>query len=428
MKKYLQSPIFTTGLAIFAMLFGAGNLIFPTKAGVVAGDQTWIALLGFLISGIFIPLMGLVGMVFFDGDYKAFFHRVDKIPGDLLIFFCMLVIGPLLVMPRIMALTYKLMEPFINGGISRAQFSILFAILTFVCCYKKEAILNLLGKILSPLKLITLGSIIAIGLWTAKAAEISTNSLYQTFKENFIGGYQTLDLLGAIFFAYIIIHILKQTLPSSEQNHKAIAKIMFYGGLIGGALLALVYIGMAYMGAFHGQGMDHSLGEGEVFKEILMRVLGKGGTLFMGLTVFIACLSTMIALASVVTEYLFDIVQQKRCTNPKFNTWTTPCKFDYTILLIIVVSTAAFIAATLDIDMILSYSAPIIFMVYPAIAILTFCNIAYKLWGFEWVKLPTAIALAWGIYSYGPGFIQKIRGSVSQEEIKAVADSPIAEM
>ena len=59
-----------TGLAIFAMLFGSGNLIFPLKLGILAGNKTYIGIIGFIISGVLIPLAGLLGVVLFDGDYR----------------------------------------------------------------------------------------------------------------------------------------------------------------------------------------------------------------------------------------------------------------------------------------------------------------------------------------------------------------------
>ena len=43
----------TIGLAIFTMLFGAGNIIYPIRAGVLAGSKHSIGILGFLFTGVF---------------------------------------------------------------------------------------------------------------------------------------------------------------------------------------------------------------------------------------------------------------------------------------------------------------------------------------------------------------------------------------
>lgn len=412
MKKYLQSNTVVTGLAIFAMLFGAGNLIFPLKTGVVTGNNVGLGLIGFFLSGILLPLAGLIGMVFFDGDYRAFFYRIGKIPGALLILFCMLVIGPLLVMPRIVGLTYDLMGPTLSKSISILPFSLAFAVLTFICCYKKNAIVDLLGKILSPLKLLSLSIIIAVGLWTAGSAKFTDLSATQSFSYGFNRGYNTLDLLATIFFGYIIISILRKTLDvHTASDSRALARIMLRGGLIGGSLLAIVYAGIAYLGAFHGQGLNPALGAGKMFQIVMERILGPSGALFIGITVLVACLSTMIALASVVSEYLRNDIFNK--------------KINYTTALIIVLATTTVIAQ-FTLDKLLEYSEPLILLGYPVLVVLTFCNIAYKLWGFKPVKLPVLVTLIVSSIVYGPSFIKILReGTPSVEAVPNHTDSPV---
>lgn len=127
MKQNITSITFTTGLAIFAMLFGAGNLIFPLRLGILAADKTSYGLLGFLLSGVLLPVLGLTAMALYDGDIRAFFYRIGKVPGIIVIFTCMLIIGPLFVMPRIIALSYTLMQPFMPE-ISRFAFAAFFSV------------------------------------------------------------------------------------------------------------------------------------------------------------------------------------------------------------------------------------------------------------------------------------------------------------
>lgn len=410
MKKYLQSTIVTTGLAIFAMLFGAGNLIFPLKLGIHSGNQTGLGLIAFIISGVLLPLTGLIAMVFFDGNYKEFFGRIGKLPGTIFIFFCMLIIGPLLVMPRIVDLTYELMRPFLGQTISILGYSIFFAIVTFIACYKKNSIVNLLGTVLSPLKLFSLFTIIIIGLWTKKEAIITNLAAKDVFIDNLLLGYNTLDLLGTIFFAYITISILKVTLdPVTANNPRALAKIMIYAGIIGGSLLAIVYVGMGYLGAFHGHGLEH-LDAGKMFIETIMRILGKHGALFIALTVFVACLSTMIALSSVVTDYLCNQIFKQ--------------KISYTTGLILVLVTTTLVAQ-FELGKLLQYSEPLINIAYPVLIMLTFCNIAYKLWGFKSVKVPVTITLLASILWFGPNFIKLIKEGIPQVETSKLSDSTV---
>lgn len=386
MKKYAQSVTLTTGLAIFAMLFGAGNLIFPLKLGILAGDKTYIGLIGFLISGVLLPVLGLTAMALFDGDIRAFFYRLGKVPGALIVFVCMLIIGPLFVMPRIVALSYTLMQPFMPE-IPRLIFGLFFAVLAFFAAYKKSSLVDILGKVLSPLKLASLFTIIGIGFYYYKPLAHTTDSVVDIFISNFKEGYNTLDLLGTIFFAYIIIAVLKSNLDAttSADKHK-LAKIVLNGGIIGGLLLTIVYIGMAYLGAMHGQGLQ-TLAVDEMFIATLRRVLGDKGALFIAITILVACLSTMIALATVVSEYLRTEI---------FNN-----KINYTYILAAVLLLTA-VMARYKLDNLLKFYGPILEVIYPVLIVLTFCNIAYKLFGFKYVKVPVLVTFlimsAWTTY------------------------------
>lgn len=375
MKKNLSSVTLTTGLAIFAMLFGAGNLIFPLKLGILAGDQTYIGLIAFLLSGVLLPVLGLTAMALFDGDIRAFFYRIGRIPGAAVIFTCMLIIGPLFVMPRIIALSYTLMQPFMPE-VSRFVFALFFGILTFFAAYKKSSLVDVLGKILSPLKLASLFTIIGIGFYYYKPMVSVSTSAMQIFATNFKEGYNTLDLLGSLFFAYIIITVLKRNLDAttSKDNHK-LAKIVLHGGIIGGLLLAVVYVGMGYLGAIHGQGLE-GLAVDEMFIATLRRILGDKGAMFIAVTILVACLSTMIALATVVSEYLRTEI---------FNN-----KVSYTPILASVLMITA-VMARYSLDNLLKFYGPIMDIIYPILIVLTFCNIAYKLFGFKPVKLPVLI-------------------------------------
>ena len=47
---------------LFALFFGAGNLIFPAAMGQSAGENVWWALLGFCVTGVGLPLLGVMAM------------------------------------------------------------------------------------------------------------------------------------------------------------------------------------------------------------------------------------------------------------------------------------------------------------------------------------------------------------------------------
>lgn len=209
MKRLLKSEVFTTGLAIFSMFFGAGNLMFPIKVGVLAGENLAWGIAGLLITALLLPLAGLIAIILFEGDYKAFFNRLGKIPGFLLVSLCMLIIGPLIAMPRIVTLSYTMIEPFMPA-MPLYIFTVIFLAATFFATYKENKIIDILGYIVSPLLLVSLGIIIIKGLFTGTATTITDQTKLQVFWNSLKTGYQTLDLLGGIFFAAIVISILKK--------------------------------------------------------------------------------------------------------------------------------------------------------------------------------------------------------------------------
>jgi|GEM_PF-5016761 len=278
MNKLLNSQTVSTGLAIFAMFFGAGNLIYPLMVGMTSGNLTGIGFLGFSLTAVLLPLAGLIAMILFEGDYEVFFNRLGKIPGALLIATSMVIIGPLIAIPRIVTLSHTMVAPFMPfktlqaiNPLSSFIFAILFLGVTFLMTYRENKIVNLLGSVVSPLLLISLVIIIIKGFISGATPIAPTYTSLQIVINNIIRGYETLDLLGGIFFASIVFKILKQT---TESNVKRLAYLGLKSGLLGIGLLALVYAGMSYLSAFNGLGLE-GLDAGERFQRNFIPRLGQ---------------------------------------------------------------------------------------------------------------------------------------------------------
>lgn len=385
------SDIFTTGLAIFSMLFGAGNLIYPLLIGMTSGPLTWVGMIGFLLTATFLPLLGLIAMILFDGDYKAFFHRLGTMPGSFLIAACMIIIGPGLAIPRIVTLSHIMIAPFIpiallqqSNMLASFIFAILFLGVTFLATYKESKIIDVLGKIISPVLLLCLVIIIGKGLINADTIVPASDTAYNIFMTNIIRGYETLDLLGAIFFASIIISLLKSKSFMHHTVHE-LATVGFKAGFIGIFLLCLVYIGMSVISMYHSHGMHH-LGAGALFRDLSFSLLGTDGTIVISLAVLMACLSTAIALVVVFAEYVQHTIFNKAITY-------------VTALSISIASCIPLSICGLDYVLALT-GGPIVYIGYPVIIALTLCNIAYKWFHFTWVKLPVAATFVLACISY----------------------------
>lgn len=388
MKKQLSVNISTIGFAIFTMLFGAGNMIYPVKAGVVAGSKYLVGSLGFLLTGVVIPIIGLVAMILFDGDYTKFFNRAGRIPGFLAILFCMLIIGPFLVIPRCVTVSYEMLFPLLPN-ISLSLFSLFFCLLTFAFSYKESKLLNILGKYMSPIIISSFSFIIIAGLLNAQSTIEQLRPASSIFFEQVVYGFQTLDLLGSLFFAYIIIRLIKSNTTHTELSSKQIAVMCLKGSVITGLLMTAFYIGFILLSAFYAYLVNDDMNGAEIFRIIALHIIGQQGILLLVVAVLIKCLATASALAAVFAEYLRNNIFQKSIC--------------YVHSLIITMS-ITLVISNFGLTKILMYGSPIITAGYPIIVMITLCNIAYKLFNFQWIKLPvfatTAIICAMTLHPY----------------------------
>ena len=382
MRNVLKSTVVTAGLAIFSMFFGAGNLMFPVQAGLNSGDKFIWGITGFLATAVLLPMLGLIAVVLFNGNYEKFFGRLGKIPGALAIGFCMAVIGPFIAMSRIVTLSYTMLSPFFSN-VSLPVFSIAFCGVTFLATYKENKIIDLLGHVISPALLISLGIILIKGILHPKALLPVTATNWDVFYEQAKLGYGHLDLFGGIFFASIVLTILKNTMKDhNDYNVKTLAWTAMKAGFLGCTLLGIVYTGMALLGAFYGTTIETGNGA-ELFSKISFKIMGTNGALVIATAVAMACFSTIIALATVLAEY----VQVELTGN----------RFEYMPCLAGVLGLTSFLSCY-GLDSIMTFSTPIIDTCYPVIIVITLINIAYKTWGFTPIKIPTAIALVASVY------------------------------
>ena len=374
MQNKFKSYIIPTGLAIFSMFFGAGNLMYPINVGRTAANHWIIATLGFLMTATILPLVGLLAIILCNGKYEEFFDKIGKIPGAIAIFACLIFIGPLYAMPRIVGLSSIMIAPFIH--VPLIIFNILFLGLTFLLTFRESKIIKILGNVISPTLLIALSIIIIKGIWSAQSTEITAIPAATLFWKNFIYGYNTLDLLGAIFFSSIVMSILTKDFEiKSKQDLKRLAWTGLQAGILGTFLLSLVYIGLSILGAYHGHLGLSAINEAEVFSIISMSVLGSHGAAIISIAVIGACLSTVIALAAIFSEYLQKISKGK---------------LSYLqALTLTLVGTG--LSSSFGLTNLLKFYEPIIIIAHPALIFLTLAILAHKFFGYKFIKIPTLI-------------------------------------
>jgi branched-chain amino acid:cation transporter, LIVCS family len=380
MNKNLKITL-STGLAMFSMFFGAGNVVFPLDLGRVAGNMNFYAILGLLLTAVFVPFVGLFTMFLFSGDYEEFFQRIGKIPGLLIVSFLMALIGPFMAMPRCVTLSYSTIQMYFPK-LSIFYFSLISVILLYVLTINKKKILDLLGKILSPLLLISLLVLIVVGLIYHPNATTVPFSRSEIFLYGLREGYFTMDLLGAFFFSVVILLGLKRSLGKKfnfeeKEGKKKFNRMVLNSSLIGAGLLAVIYAGFSFVASFY----SHSLNIAQkdtVLSVLATTILGPFGGLIANVAVSLACLTTAITLAAVFSEFIQNELFKNRLNYKS-------CLI-FTLILTFAISNLGFMG-------IIKFSLPILQIGYPVLIVLTFLNLAYKVFGFKPVKIPVILTL-----------------------------------
>lgn len=364
-----------TGFAIFTMLFGAGDFMLPPTLGILAGQNMLFAALAFIFTAVVLPILGLIASFLFEGDYKAYFYRLGRIPGAALIALCMFIIGPGFVLPRIINLCHGMLSPY-APGLGLLPFAMMFSALTFALTYRPTKFIDVLGYLITPIKLAFVGFMIFMGIWGAQAPIQTDISSMELLGKSLLQGYGTLGLLGTIFFGSVIFEIFKRDLGA--QGAKDLKKLMkdgFWASLIGGILLSLVYTGMTFLGAYHGAGLS-GLNEAEVLSQISIRIIGHTGGFFAALAIMVACLATMIALSTVIAEYTQKEISRNRLS------------FVASLFIMLAISV---VMSLLGLKALMKMSIDVAFVLYPVLIALTLCNMGYKLFNFKPVKIPVLL-------------------------------------
>jgi len=339
------------GVALFAMFFGAGNLIFPPYMGLLAGlDWKW-ALLGFLITGIGMPLLGIMAAAKAGGTIKHMGNRVSPWFGLVLGIIIILAIGPLLAIPRTAATAFELGVRPSWPEFSTGIFSAIFFGITLWFSLNRTEVVDKIGKFLTPFLVITLAWIILKGVFSPLGS-IAEMNLDGPTGHGFREGYQTMDALASLVFAQIVIGSL---IYKGYTNVKDQVKMTTLAGGIAALGLGLVYGGLMYLGATASSIYAITVERTDLLIDIADELMGDTGKYSLGLAVSLACLTTAIGLTATVADYFSALTKDRLSYN--------------FIAIITVVFSGIF--ATVGVTTIVNVAYPLLVTVYPvAIALI----------------------------------------------------------
>ncbi len=373
MERVNIRDVVITGFALFAMFFGAGNLIFPPYLGSLFGTKWLAAMLGFGITGIGLPLLGVIVMSHYDGSFEKFADKGGKLFGILLGTLVVLCIGPLLAIPRTGATTFEVaVKPFFPNINSYIPIIGFFA-LTYYFSIKQSSVIDIIGKILTPGLLILLLFIIISGIVNPIGALLDPEISDSAFASCFIEGYQTMDALAAVIFAGIIV----QSIRAKGYGKTSTIKMTLSAGVIAAVGLLVVYGGLMYLGAT-ASFVSEDIPRTALLVTIVAEIAGDVGLAALGIAVALACLTTAVGLTAATGEF-FSKLSENRVT----------------YLQVVTVSTIfSALFAGIGVDGIVRFAVPILVVIYPIVIVLMFMNLLSPVLN-ESCKYAYVSALAW---------------------------------
>jgi branched-chain amino acid:cation transporter, LIVCS family len=348
-------------LMLFSMFFGAGNLIFPPFLGQSAGENLWLALAGFIVSAVGLPILGVIAVAK-AGSFHELNLRVHPIFAVIFPFLIYIAIGPGLAIPRAGSLAFEMgAAPFLPGNLVASPITlfvysvIFFGLVTWLCMYPSKLI-DFFGKLLTPILLVLIAIIFVkslinpIGSFEAATGNYVANPLFQGVLE----GYLTMDALAALAFGIVIANTLTS---QGVHDSRKMSLYMMYAGLGAGLLLTIIYLILGYLGA-----SSSSLGQAEngaiILSNVMTYLFGKSGTLILGLVFTLACFCVSIGLVTSCSQF--------------FNNMVPKIPYKMWVIILSVVSTAI---ANLGLTQILQISVPILGMIYPIAIVVIFLGL-----------------------------------------------------
>ena len=382
MKKSTKDSLIV-GFALFSMFFGAGNLIFPAFLGYTIGSKYLLGIIGFILTGVGVPLLAIIACSKGDGTFKTLSSKIGPKFSVIFTAILFIAVGPMLAIPRTAATTYELaIQPFFSNISPFIAMAIYFLINLFFVL-RKTSIIDTIGKYLTPALLILLVVLISKGL-IMPIGDIADTNVTNVFPNSLLEGYQTMDAIAALLFAGIITTSLK----SKGYKDKDMSKMILKSSLVAVVGLAFVYGGLTYIGAQTVNLATSDIGKTGLLILISKNILGSIGPVIIGLAMGLACLTTSIGLLTAGSNF-FD----------KISNGKLPFKINA-----IVISVISLGIATLGVDNIVVLSVPILNILYPvSITLIATALLANYINNIKAIRIGVYTSLLLGILLSIPG-------------------------
>ena len=364
--KLGKKDLFVVSVMLFALFFGAGNLIFPPFLGQNAGDQALPAMLGFLATAVILPVLGVVVVARFDGLEKLG-QQVGRRFALVFTVLIYLSIGPGLGIPRAASVPFEMaVAPYLPAGASTglwmAVYSLLFFLVALWLCLNPGKLVDRIGRILTPTLLTLLTLLFVCFLFRGQVQVAPAQESYGSapLLKGFSEGYNTMDTIAALNFGLVISTTLG-TFGLTEK--KDTMRYTVLAGVLAGSILALVYAMLSYMGMCSSGVYDIQENGAWTLRCIVYQVFGAPGAVLLAAIFTLACLTTCVGLINSISQYFSTLFRQV-----SYKKW------------VYLITFFSFLVCNLGLSMILSISIPVLNAVYPVAIVLILLGLSPGFW------------------------------------------------
>ena len=365
-----KNAFIAIGLMLFALFFGAGNIIFPPFLGQHAGTNTIPAIIGFLITGCGLPLLGVVTVCFSGKNLQDIAGRVAPWYGIFMVAAISLTIGPFFAIPRTCSTSYEMSVTPLLGVSSQTGlfvFSILFFALSWWLAVTPSKLVDRVGKVLTPIMLVLLFALFAaylfapLGEWQAPSDMKKYGDGFTAFSSGIMEGYNTMDGLAGLLFGILVVNALRMTGLTRQRD---IAWDTLRSGIVAMGFMSIIYVFLGFIGASSVVPLGMQENGVPIIVGSMHWYFGSVGPFLLAIIVLLACLTTSIGLIAAVSALFHNLVP--RISSHRFAT------------LFAVLSCGI---ANFGLTTIISAAIPVLVFLYPltiALIILTFLNGAFR--------------------------------------------------
>jgi len=363
MNRLKGFDLLALGFMTFALFLGAGNIIFPPSAGMASGEFIWQAALGFLLTGVGLPLLTVVALARVGGGMDRLTAPLGKVAGTVLAVAVYLAIGPLFATPRTAVVSFEMgIAPFSgNAGMPLFIYTLVFFAAMLFLVLNPGQLVNRIGKFITPVLLAALLVLGGAAIF-APAGEVGAAS--ESYRaspliKGFLEGYLTMDTLGALVFGIVIATAIRDrgvTEPALVTRYSMIA------GVIAAVGLSLVYLALFYLGATS-QGIAAGAENGvQILTTYVQHTFGTPGSLLLAVVITLACLTTAVGLTTACGEFFSALLPVSYRT------------------VAVVFALFSLLVANQGLTQLISVSVPVLVGLYPLAIVLVALSLLDRFW------------------------------------------------